>query len=136
MLTQPEYPGFGYMLAKGATTLWEQWSFKCGMNSHNHAMFAGAASTLMTRLGGIRPKAPGYAEIEIAPTFPKALDWAETTRETPRGRVAVKWRRVDSTVELEIEVPPLTPAVLRAPGTEPRPLAPGLQRVTIAAQTL
>ena len=133
MLTQPEYPGFGYMLARGATTLWEQWSFKCGMNSHNHAMFAGAASTLMTRLGGIRPKAPGYAEIEIAPTFPKSLGWAEATRETPRGRVAVTWRRAGGNVELEIEVPPFTSAVLRAPGAEPRPLAPGCQRVVLAA---
>jgi hypothetical protein len=131
--TVPEYPAFGYMLARGATTLWEPLSFKCGMNSHNHAMFAGAASTLMTRLGGISPKAPGYAEIEICPTFPKSLDWAEATRETPRGRVAVKWRRVDSTVELEVEVPPFTPAVLRAPGSEPRPLAPGRQRVVLAA---
>ena len=110
LCNQPDYPGFGYMRARGATTLWEQWTYKGGMNSHNHAMFSGAAHTLMTRLGGIRPAAPGYAAIEIKPTMPSTLDWVEASRMTPHGRVA-------------------TPAVLRLPDQPDRPLAAGHQRI-------
>ncbi len=129
LYTQPEYPGFGFMQAKGATTLWEQWTFKGGMNSHNHAMFSGAANTLMTRLGGIRPASPGYASLEIRPAFPRAIDYVEASRETPRGRVAVAWRRLGGNVTLDVTVPPLTPAVLRLPGRPDRQLAAGHQRI-------
>ncbi len=132
LCNQPDYPGFGYMRAKGATTLWEQWTFKGGMNSHNHAMFSGAANTLMTRLGGIRPAAPGFAEIEIRPVFPSALDWVEASRETPRGRVSVAWRRANGRIALDVTVPPFTPAVLRLPGESARTLSPGRQQVVFA----
>ena len=132
LCNQPDYPGFGFMRAKGATTLWEQWTFKGGMNSHNHAMFSGAAHTLMTRLGGIRPAAPGFAEIEICPVFPSALDWVEASRETPRGRVSVVWRRANGRIALDIAVPPFTPAVLRLPGESARPLSPGRRQVVFA----
>ncbi len=38
--TQTTYPGWGWMLANGATTLWERWELLTGggMNSHNHPM--------------------------------------------------------------------------------------------------
>ena len=136
LCNQPDYPGFGFMRAKGATTLWEQWTYKGGMNSHNHAMFSGAAHTLMTRLGGIRPAAPGFAKIEIRPTFPNALDWVEASRETPRGRVSVAWRRTNGSIALDVTVPPFTPAVLRLPGQSDRPLAAGCQRMTFSSKQL
>jgi alpha-L-rhamnosidase len=99
------------------------------MNSHNHAMFSGAANTLMTRIGGIRPAAPGFAKIEIRPTFPNALDWAEASRETPHGRVAVAWKRINGSITLDVTVPPFTPAVLHLPSEPARPLSSGRQQV-------
>ena len=99
------------------------------MNSHNHAMFSGAAHTLMTRLGGIRPAAPGYAAIEIKPTMPSSLDWVEASRMTPHGRVAVAWKRTNGRITLDVTVPPFTPAVLRLPDQPDRPLAAGHQRI-------
>lgn len=119
LMTQPEFPGFGYMFARGATTLWEQWTYKGGMNTHNHAMFSGAASSLMTRLAGIRPAKPGFSEVRIQPVFPKGLDFVSASRETVRGRVAVSWRRTGTTVELTTERPPLTPTVLVLPNGKP-----------------
>jgi alpha-L-rhamnosidase len=38
---QEDYPGFGYMLAQGATAIWEQWN---GYWSQIHSCFAGPAS--------------------------------------------------------------------------------------------
>ena len=130
LMTQPEYPGFGYMFARGATTLWEQWSFKGGMNSHNHAMFSGALHTLMTRLAGIRAARPGFAAVEIRPSFPAALGRVSAHLDTPRGRVGVEWTRKGTTLELDILVPPYTEAQLSLPGQPPRRLPAGMNHVT------
>lgn len=93
LMTQPDYPGFGYMFAHGATTLWEQWSFRGPMNSHNHAMFSGALYTVMTRLGGLRAGAPGWSAVTVAPVFPATLAKAREWRMTPHGFLSVSWRR-------------------------------------------
>ncbi len=41
ILVNPEYPGWGYMLARGATTVWERWEddLQGEMNSYDHPMF-------------------------------------------------------------------------------------------------
>lgn len=129
LFTQPEYPGFGYFFAHDATTLWEQWTIKCGMNSHNHAMFSGAAYMLFTRLGGIRTTAPGYAGIEIAPSFPQQLQFAKAARITPRGLCACSWKREGEQIKLEITIPPFTPATLRLPGKKDRMLKSGKNEI-------
>ena len=105
MLSQPEYPGFGFQIAQGATTLWEQWSVKGGMNSHNHAMFAGAGTFFYTRLAGITPLKPGFSEIAICPTMPKNLTFAEASLETIKGRVAVRWQRQGESVTIDLTIP-------------------------------
>ena len=104
LMTQPAYPGFGFMFANGATTLWEQWTFHGGMNSHNHAMFSGGADWLYTRLGGITPAQPGYAEIAIQPVFPKALTYAEASHDTVRGTCRCVWRRDTKTKRYHMSV--------------------------------
>lgn len=106
MMVKPTFPGYGYMIARGATTIWEQWDEKGGMNSHNHAMFAGGVSCFYTHLAGIRPAKPGYAEILIKPAYPKKLDALSVTRRTPRGTVRVAWKRVQGRLVLDCQVPP------------------------------
>lgn len=137
LMTQPEFPGFGYMFANGATTLWEQWTCKGGMNTHNHAMFSGALHSLVTGVAGIRAVKPGFAEIEIRPAFPKSLGFVKAHHDTPRGRVAVEWRRAsDGVVELDVEVPPYTPATLMLPGRPARALKAGRQRIAVGPAML
>ncbi len=128
-MTQPEYPGFGFMFANDATTLWEQWTFKSGMNTHNHAMFSGALSSLMSRLAGIRAAKPGFAEVVIQPVFPKALTFVEAAQDTPRGRVAVRWERKDGQLVFNLERPPFTPTMLVLPNRAPVSVASGVSRL-------
>ncbi len=119
MLTQPEYPGFGFQIANGATTLWEQWTIKGGMNSHNHAMFAGVSSSFFTRLGGITSLKPGFEEIGIAPTMPACLTFAEASQETVKGRVAVRWQRDGKTLSIDVTIPVNTAATVALPSVDP-----------------
>lgn len=131
LYSQLEYPGFGFMRANGATTLWEQWTFKGGMNSHNHAMLSGGTSWFYTHLAGIRPAKPGYAEILLKPLFPKRLDSLSASRITPNGKVSVDWRRVNGMVKLTVSVPPAVPARLVLPDGSDRPVA-GTMVFTVA----
>lgn len=92
VLTQMTYPSYGYQIGLGATTTWEQWSFRGVMQSHDHAMYSGPGTTFYTRFGGIRAAAPGYREIVIHPIRPAALDHVECSLHTVMGEIVSNWR--------------------------------------------
>ena len=105
VLTQSTYPGFGNQIKLGATTTWEQWYSKGGMNSHNHAMFSGAAATLFSRFGGVQPIGVGYRKLVVKPAVIDSLEWVRVSIETVRGRVQSNWQRLGKSFTLEVEVP-------------------------------
>ena len=115
LLTQTNYPGFGEQIVHGATTTWEQWSFKGGMNSHNHAMFAGVDVSFFTRLAGITAAQPGYAQIFIRPCMPSSLTFVDATQETIQGRVRSRWQRDGHAVTMLVSVPANTSATVYVP---------------------
>ncbi|MCX6993416.1 MAG: family 78 glycoside hydrolase catalytic domain [Kiritimatiellaeota bacterium] len=117
MLKQPDYPGFGFQIAQGATTLWEQWTFKGSMNSHGHVAFAGVDSSFFTRLAGITARKPAFAQIGIRPYLPKALTFAEATQETVKGRVTVRWQKNNGNIEMRVNVPVNTSALVSVPAS-------------------
>lgn len=129
MLTQTNHPGFGFQIAHGATTTWEQWTIKGGMNSHNHAMFAGVDVSFFTRLAGITPLKPGFEQIRIRPVLPASLSFVEATEETIKGRVRAGWRRKGGMLELDLSVPVNTTALVYVP-------AAGKNAVTEGGQPL
>jgi alpha-L-rhamnosidase len=53
LFTNEAYPSFGYMLGRGATSLWEVWEWSSDTYSHDHAMFGGADEFLWRVLGGV-----------------------------------------------------------------------------------
>merc|ERR1712054_716774 len=76
---QTTYPSFGYWIANGATTCWENWSGISDQShpgqpnapnppTHNHIFLCGGVGEWIYRsLGGIAPATPGYATVAIAP---------------------------------------------------------------------
>jgi alpha-L-rhamnosidase len=109
LATQTTYPSWGYMIANGATTLWELWQYKTGpsMNSHNHPMFGSIGTWFYTALAGINPdpERPGFERIHIAPQVVRDLRWASGSLETVRGTVASAWRRDENGFRLEVTIP-------------------------------
>jgi alpha-L-rhamnosidase len=75
------------------------------MNSHNHAMFSGAAATLFSRFGGVRPLEAGFRRFLVKPAVIDSLEWVRVRIETVRGRVQSKWQRQGKDFVLEVEVP-------------------------------
>ncbi|MCS7475790.1 glycoside hydrolase family 78 protein [Umezawaea endophytica] len=115
VLHQETYPGFGFEIAHGATTSWEQWLYSSSMETHDHAMFAGVNASLYTVLGGIRPTAPGYRTVAIAPRVPAGLDHVSASLDTVRGPVSSTWRSTDREFTLTVTVPVTSTAVVEVP---------------------
>lgn len=72
LLLQSEYPSWGYMVAKDATTMWERWNGDVGdlsMNSYNHYAFGAIVGFFYRRLAGIAEKAPGFRRIAVRPAW-------------------------------------------------------------------
>ena len=114
-----EFPGWGYMIAKGATTLWERWGgyryFDATMNSLNHIMFGSITEFFYKNLAGIEPSLPGYKEITISPQLIEDLTYASATVQTMYGEVRSKWKKQGYSIIFDINIPVNTTAKLVLP---------------------
>lgn len=121
--TQTTYPGWGYMISKGATTIWELWNGDTAdpaMNSGNHVMQIGDLNVWFYEyLAGIRSdtKAVGFGKIVIRPYAVAGLDSVGASHESPYGRISSKWMRQAGGVQLDVAIPPNTSATVYVPGT-------------------
>ncbi len=102
MLKQPDYPGYLYMIKKGATGTWEDWY---NPRSHFHNCFNGICSWFYQALGGIIPNQPGYRSVRIDPQYPHGLEWVKVMRQTPYGTILVHWRLEAGVYKLHLEIP-------------------------------
>ncbi len=111
---QETYPGWGYMLACGATAIWEQWN---GFWSQIHSCFAGPAAWFYSGLAGIHPDEahPGFDAFILAPAFVSGLDFVEAQYDSRRGRIESAWRRQNGRIEWSVTIPGRTTATVLVP---------------------
>ena len=102
-----DYPGWGYMVEQGATTLWETWKESDNIYSNSHPMFGSVTEWFYRWLGGIRPdpKHPGFKKFFIKPFTPKGLDSVSTSYAAPQGEILSQWSKRDRGYRYEITVP-------------------------------
>jgi len=107
LATQTSYPGWGYMLAEGATTLWERWEKLTGhaMNSQNHIMFGSIDAWFYRVLAGLAPLLPGWKTVRVKPHPFGDLTTVEARLETVAGMVGAAWSKTESDFALEVLVP-------------------------------
>ena len=113
LLLQEDFPSWLYSVNQGATTIWEHWDGKNekgefwskDMNSFNHYAYGSVADWVYEEACGIKPLAPGFNEIEIAPKPNAALEYLEGTILTRAGKVTSKWYKADGKFRYEIETP-------------------------------
>jgi len=111
-----EYPGYGFLLDQGATTLWEHWSAQRHW-SRNHTMYAAVSAWLQRSVLGIRQAEGSVAwkQIVVAPAVVGDLTWARGHHDTVRGRIASSWLRRGDGLTLDVEIPPNTRAAILVP---------------------
>ena len=119
--TQTSYPSWGYMIKKGATSIWELWNSDTEppdqMNSRNHFALGSVSEWYYAYLAGIRPdlEEPGFKHSIIAPMPAEGLTWAEGKTETVYGPLWCNWYRTDNGFKIDINVPPNTWATIKLP---------------------
>ena len=121
ILKNPEYPGWGYMLANDATTVWERWEAEMQneMHSFDHPMFGSYDAFFYRYLGGIGIAEDAFAcdKISIEPVFTGLLDFAESKMDTVRGTIVSQWKRENGKINIHIEIPPQTTASVKVNDT-------------------
>ena len=123
LATNTDYPSWGYMAAKGATTIWELWNGDTAnpsMNSGNHVMLVGdLAIWLYEDLAGIKsdPAQPGFKHIVMKPHPVGDLTFARATHRSPYGLIVSDWKRTDGAFDWQITVPPNSTATVYMPTT-------------------
>jgi len=109
IVSQTSYPSWGYMLANGATTLWERWELATGngMNSHNHPMLGSVGAWFYRVVAGIQAGAdgPGFACFDLHPHLDPSLAFARATLATVRGEIESSWQVENDTFRLIARIP-------------------------------
>jgi len=125
--TAKTYPGWGYMVDQGATTIWETWG--------GHVMargYPGAESMIMwatideffyNDLAGIRgpeyygpaQMAPGFRQIEIRPYVVGDLTHAQASVRTVQGVIASGWKKDGNALTLDVTIPTGARAAVSVP---------------------
>ena len=118
IVTNKDYPGWGYMVEHGATTIWELWngdSAAPAMNSHNHVMLLGDLITwLYEDVAGIAADSPGCKTLVMRP-YVLAAGAAAAAYQTPYGMVKSSWKKEGTNFTWNLSLPGNTRATVWLP---------------------
>ena len=109
VLNNPEYPGLGFMLREGATSVWERWEREMDveMDSFDPPMFGRYDAFFYRYLGGIGvcDDACGCDKMIVAPQCPEGLTFVNCSFDTVRGKLVSNWERKGGKIRHHIEIP-------------------------------
>ena len=109
--TNTTYPGWGYMVENGATTIWELWNGNTAapnMNSYNHVMLLGDLIIwYYENLAGIKSsrEMTGFKEIIMNPELFDRLDYVNASYKSMHGIIKSNWKKEDGKFKWDITVP-------------------------------
>ena len=139
--TNETYPSWGYMINKGATTIWELWNGDTAnpaMNSRNHVMLLGDLLIwFYENLAGIKcdPTTVGFKKLWMEPVFPDKLNHVNACYDTPYGKAVSSWKRNGNKLVWNITIPANTTATVKLParfGVKPDASTPGIHAVKMS----
>ena len=124
LASQNTYPGWGYMVEHGATTIWELWNgdkADPGMNSHNHVMQLGdLVIWYYENLAGIRPdpQSPGFKNIILKPLISGDISFVNATYTSIYGVIKSDWKHENGKLTWNVSIPANTTAIIYIPSFE------------------
>lgn len=121
-----DYPSWLYAVNMGATTIWERWNSikpdgtfdESGMNSLNHYAYGSVGDWMYRKVAGISLLEPGYKNFLIKPMFVKGIEECEAKFESVYGKIVSKISCKDGKINVHVEVPANTTAVIILPEKE------------------
>jgi len=114
-----DVPGYGFQLAKGATSLTESWA-ALRFVSNNHCMLGHLMEWFYSGLGGIRQAegSTAFRNIIIKPEPVGDITFASASYDSPYGKILSNWKRDDRHFYLDVEIPCNTTAQVCFPSGE------------------
>lgn len=110
MTSQVDYPGWGYMKANGATTLWEMWEKDLPGHSLLHSSYLYPGAWYIDGVAGIRrdPDNPGFRKfiVRVPRLSESPVAWAKASFDSPVGIIKSSWHRRGGLLTLEVTIPP------------------------------
>lgn len=132
MLNRSNAPGYGYILAQGATSLTEGWD---ATYSQDHFMLGQALEWFYHDLAGIQsdPSVPAFRKIIIKPAVVGDVTWVNASYNSIGGQVSNYWCLNGNLLSLSTTIPPGATGVVYVPtlGT-----AASLLRITESGTTI
>ena len=127
LITNRTFPSWGFMIANGATTMWERWDGYVpgrgfqdpGMNSFNHWAFGSVGEWMFQSIVGIQPdeRSPAWKHFVIRPRPGGGVTWAEGRYDSIRGLIASDWKIEKGGLALAVTIPANTTATRYVPAT-------------------
>lgn len=127
ILLNKAYPGWGFQVKHGATTIWERWNsytpkdgfngeMNTKMNSFNHYAFGAFSQFLFEQVGGIRAEGVGFDSIVIRPELGDgSLKSAAVRYASLNGEIGSTWKLEGPSLLIEIDIPFNTTAEVYVP---------------------
>ncbi|MCX7819199.1 MAG: glycoside hydrolase family 78 protein [Kiritimatiellae bacterium] len=121
LATRESYPSWGYMVRRGATTIWELWNGDTAdpaMNSHNHVMLLGDLVIWMfENLAGIAnaPDRSGFRRLRMRPEVVPGCERVRAVYRAVSGRIESEWASRGRELVWEVCIPPGVTAELWVP---------------------
>ena len=126
------YPGWGYMVENGATTIWELWNGNTAnpsMNSGNHVMMLGDLIPWAYEcVAGIAPDSekPGFKHIVMRPDFGiSSILGAKAAYPSIYGDIVSDWKREGLHIVWHVTIPANTTATLHFPNGKTKTIGSG-----------
>lgn len=119
LLLRTQYPSWGYMVAKGATTIWERWNGDVGdvsMNSYNHYALGAVNGFVFRRIAGIEAIEPGFKLFAVNPVLDARVKSGGAEYNSIVGRLATDWSQdPDGGFSMKVAVAPNARARIHLP---------------------
>ncbi|MEO6520948.1 MAG: family 78 glycoside hydrolase catalytic domain [Mucilaginibacter sp.] len=138
IVSNTDYPSWGYMVNKGATTFWELWNGDTAspqMNSQNHVMLLGDLLVWYYEdLAGIKtnPLHPGFKQLVMKPESTEGLDFVNASYHSIHGVIKSNWKKDGKIFNWNITVPANSSAVVYVPATRVTDVLESGKKISIA----
>ncbi|HKD47885.1 MAG TPA: family 78 glycoside hydrolase catalytic domain [Rhizomicrobium sp.] len=119
LLLRTQYPSWGYMVIKGATTIWERWNGDTGnvaMNSYNHYALGAVNGFVFRRIAGIDAIEPGFKVFAVNPVLDARVKSGGGDYDSILGRLATDWSQgPNGEFSMKVSVAPNAKARIHLP---------------------
>jgi alpha-L-rhamnosidase len=123
LLLRTDFPSWGYMIRKNATTIWERWNGDVGdvsMNSFNHYALGAVTGFVFRRIAGIEPIRPGFLSFRFDPVLDSRVPQGGGDYDSVLGRISTDWTlKPDGGFDLRLVAPTNSRAEVHIPARAP-----------------